>query len=291
MVYTYVFIYLYKTYEKNKNKTKIFSIKFPPGNVVLMARSPDFSVDYFGDLEGANVDELELSPRKEHTFRKMMNLKSGLPRQASDVSEASSSVSGFNISSTPDAEQYFTRKAILEAAAQHDGHHHEVIVGDLELEQQHSRGLEVLPLEGEIDILDLEAPPALRVKTTTGSSAESADDTFNNDFRSAAVPVRTSSFEALYDAMNLASGNFPLEGLDGCELPANLTRGSFHATFEVPQRVSSFEKLYEPQHQQQQLHEPEVIMTTSGQQQQDFLSGDDQMVQLLNTGMSMNESG
>ena len=91
--------------------------------------------------------------------------------------------------------------------------------------------------------------------------------------------------------MNLASGNFPLEGLDGCELPANLTRGSFHATFEVPQRVSSFEKLYEPQHQQQQLHEPEVIMTTSGQQQQDFLSGDDQMVQLLNTGMSMNESG
>ena len=258
-----------------------------------MARSPDFSVDYFGDLEGANVDELELSPRKEHTFRKMMNLKSGLPRQASDVSEASSSVSGFNISSTPDAEQYFTRKAILEAAAQHDGHHHEVIVGDLELEQQHSRGLEVLPLEGEIDILDLEAPPALRVKTTTtGSSSESADDTFNNDFRSAAaVPVRTSSFEALYDAMNLASGNFPLEGLDGCELPANLTRGSFHATFEVPQRVSSFEKLYEPQHQQQQLHEPEVTMTTSGQQQQDFLSGDDQMVQLLNTGMSMNESG
>ena len=277
---------------KKKQNKNIFSIKFPPGNVVLMARSPDFSVDYFGDLEGANVDELELSPRKEHTFRKMMNLKSGLPRQASDVSEASSSVSGFNISSTPDAEQYFTRKAILEAAAQHDGHHHEVIVGDLELEQQHSRGLEVLPLEGEIDILDLEAPPALRVKTTTtGSSAESSDDTFNNDFRSAAaaVPVRTSSFEALYDAMNLASGNFPLEGLDGCELPANLTRGSFHATFEVPQRVSSFEKLYEPQ--QQQLHEPEVTMTTSGQQQQDFLSGDDQMVQLLNTGMSMNESG
>ena len=286
----YLFICI-KHMRKTKTKQKIFSIKFPPGNVVLMARSPDFSVDYFGDLEGANVDELELSPRKEHTFRKMMNLKSGLPRQASDVSEASSSVSGFNISSTPDAEQYFTHKAILEAAAQHDGHHHEVIVGDLELEQQHSRGLEVLPLEGEIDILDLEAPPALRVKTTTGSSAESADDTFNNDFRSAAVPVRTSSFEALYDAMNLASGNFPLEGLDGCELPANLTRGSFHATFEVPQRVSSFEKLYEPQHQQQQLHEPEVTMTTSGQQQQDFLSGDDQMVQLLNTGMSMNESG
>ena len=44
-----------------------------------MARSPntstiedDFSVDYFGDLEGANVDELELSPRKEHTFRRLM---------------------------------------------------------------------------------------------------------------------------------------------------------------------------------------------------------------------------
>jgi hypothetical protein len=54
--------------------------------------------------------------------------------------------------------------------------------------------------------------------------------------------------------MNLASGNFPLEG----ELPA-LTRGSFHATFEVPQRVSSFEKLYEPQQQQHQ---------------QDFLSDD-----------------
>ena len=149
-------------------------------------------------------------------------------------------------------------------------------------------------MEGEIDILDLEAPPALSVKmpsnnnsTTSGltrTGSESADY-----FRSAAAPVRTSSFEALYDAMNLASGNFPLEGLDGCELPANLTRGSFHATFEVPQRVSSFEKLYEPQ--QQQLHEPEVTMTTSGQQQQDFLSGDDQMVQLLNTGMSMNESG
>ena len=250
-----------------------------------MARSPntstiedDFSVDYFGDLEGANVDELELSPRKEHTFRRLMMLKSGLPRQASDLSEASSSCF---ISSTPDAEQYFTRKAILEAASDlHDPGHHEVIISEGDLEHQlppTQRGLEVLPLEGEIDILDLEAPPALSVKmpannnsTTSGltrTGSESADY-----FRSAAAPVRTSSFEALYDAMNLASGNFPLEG----ELPA-LTRGSFHATFEVPQRVSSFEKLYEPQQQQQH--------------QQDFLSGDDQMVQLLNTGMSMNESG
>ena len=257
-----------------------------------MARSPDFSVDYFGDLEGANIDELEFSPRKEQTFRKMMMLKSGLPRQESDLtSEADSSVSGF-ISSTPDAEQYFTRKAILEAADFGKGHH-EVIVGDFDLyEQQPQRGLEVLPLEGEIDILDLEAPPALHVKTTSGLTITGSESSADNDFRSAsaAVPVRTSSFEALYDAMNLASGNFPLEGLDG-ELPANLTRGSFHATFEVPQRVSSFEKLYEPQQQAQQ---PEVnnhqLYTTSGQQQV-FLSGDDQMVQLLNTGMSMNESG
>ena len=63
----------------------------------------DDTVDYFGDLEGANVDELELTPRKESSFRRAM-----MVRQASDVSEAS-----LQICSTPEAESYFQRKTDL----------------------------------------------------------------------------------------------------------------------------------------------------------------------------------
>ena len=172
----------------------------------VYARSPvedDFSVDYFGDLEGANVDELELSPRKESTFRKMM-LKSGLPRQASDISEAS-----YHISSTPDAESYFNKKVMLQHPSDL-----EVIITEGAMSQT-PPSLEVLPLEGEIDILDLDSPPTLSVKS-----------------------VRRSSFEALYDAV---AENFPKD---------EPVRGSFHATFEVPQRVSSFEKLYEKSQEQ-----------------------------------------
>ena len=174
---------------------------------VCIARSPledDFSVDYFGDLEGANVDELELSPRKESTLRRLMMHKSGLTRQASDVSEASC-----HISSTPDAESYFRhRKALLDQQSPPDL---EIVVSESDGQTKLRTGLEVLPLDGEIDILDLDDPPTLSVKS-----------------------VRQSSFEALYDAV---AENFPVSD--------EPTRGSFHATFEVPQRVSSFEKLYD----------------------------------------------
>lgn len=170
----------------------------------LLSTSPcqfeDDSIDYFGDLEGANVDELELSPRKESTLRRMMKLGS---RQASDLSEAS-----MPISSTPDAERYFRRKQ-AEFQALQGGPDLEITVSDYDLDERSQ--LKVLPVQEEIEILSLSEEPVLAVRN----------------------PM--SSFETLYDKCGLEEGSFPQD----------CSRSSFHATYQVPERVSSFEQLYD----------------------------------------------
>merc|ERR1712083_776969 len=170
----------------------------------------DDTVDYFGDLEGANVDEVELTPRKESSFRRAM-----MVRQASDVSEAS-----LHICSTPEAESYFQRKTDLlqDKALRGDLDIH-VNAGD-QIKNPSEGGLEVLPLENiseEIEILNLSDEPVLTVKD-----------------------AMSSSFENLYDkCRDLA--------VSGAEDYSTSNRGSFHATYNVPERVSSFENLYNPE--------------------------------------------
>ena len=130
------------------------------------AQYEDDTIDYFGDLEGANVDELELSPRKETSFKRAMMI-----RQASDVSEAS-----LHISSTPEAESYFQRKSdLLQDKA---------LRGDLDIQVTGEQmtdegGLEVLPLENiseEIEIFNLSEDPVLTVKDAISSSFENLYD-------------------------------------------------------------------------------------------------------------------
>lgn len=171
------------------------------------AQYEDDTIDYFGDLEGANVDELELSPRKDTSLKRAMMI-----RQASDVSEAS-----LHISSTPEAESYFQRKTdLLQDKA---------LRGDLDIQVTGEQirdegGLEVLPLENiseEIEIFNLSDDPVLTVKD-----------------------AMSSSFENLYDkCRDLA--------VSGAEDYSTSNRGSFHATYNVPERVSSFENLYNPE--------------------------------------------
>ena len=132
-------------------------------------------------------------------------------RQASDLSEAS-----IPISSTPDAEKYFQRKteALYDKAAR----------GELDVEVsdniQLDRGssLQVLPLSNineEIEIFDLKDDPILTVKDALSSS-----------------------FENLYDR------NLNVDTTDE-SFNTGGPRGSFHATYNVPERVSSFENLYD----------------------------------------------
>lgn len=161
----------------------------------------DDTIDYFGDLEGANVDEFSYSPRVREG-RKMI-------REDSNVSEAS-----LNISSTPEAESYFKRKTILLEE--------KALRGELDISvpepEAPATDLQVLPLENiseEIEIFNLSEEPVLTVKD-----------------------AMSSSFENLYDRCSEANQT---------DLPRNSSqRGSFHATFNVPERVSSFENLYEP---------------------------------------------
>lgn len=156
----------------------------------------DDTIDYFGDLEGANVDELELSsPKKE--LRRMI-------RQASDMSEAS-----LNISSTPEAESYFRRKtALLQEKAMRG----ELDINVDDVESSGAQALQVLPTCQEIEIFNLSQEPVLTVKDALSSS-------FENLYERSAD----------YDQQRVA------------------TRDSFHATYNVPERVSSFENLYDPQ--------------------------------------------
>ena len=132
-----------------------------------------------------------------------------LAREVSDLSESS-----FLISSSPDAEKYFMKK--IELLKEIAGR------GELEVEVTEKtpseyEELTVLPLEGkdeEIEILDLNAKPLLSVKDAVSSS-----------------------FENLYDAS--------LENRSGMpDLEKSAARSSFHATYQVPERVSSFENLY-----------------------------------------------
>merc|ERR1712051_1032749 len=157
------------------------------------AQYEDDTIDYFGDLEGANVDELELSPRKDTSLKRAMMI-----RQASDVSEAS-----LQISSTPEAESYFQRKTdLLQDKA---------LRGDLDIQvtgENISEGIEIFNLSDD---------PVLTVKD-----------------------AMSSSFENLYDkCRDLA--------VSGAEDYSTSNRGSFHATYNVPERVSSFENLYNPE--------------------------------------------
>jgi hypothetical protein len=189
--------------------------------------SEDFTVDYFGDLEGSNVDELELSPRKESTLRRMMMIGSGLPRQASDLSDS------YQISTTPEAESYFRRKA--------DHLHHQALSGELDvnvtLREEEVEGLEVMPLlrdsEDEIEIMCLEEEPVLSVRELQHPESSRR--------------AQMSSFETLYDRSSAAAGDDPLL------LEHN--RSSFHGTFNVPEKMSSFEQLYEASAQQLEYEE------------------------------------
>ena len=150
-----------------------------------------------------------MTPRKEGgSFRQVM-----MVRQASDVSEAS-----LHISSTPEAESYFQRKTDLL--------HDKALRGDLDVrvtgEQiKDEGGLEVLPLENiseEIEIFNLTDDPVLTVKDAMSSSFENLYDKCRD--------LAVSATEEDYSTSN---------------------RGSFHATYNVPERVSSFENLYDPE--------------------------------------------
>ena len=171
----------------------------------------DDTVDYFGDLEGANVDELELTPRKESSLRRAM-----MVRQASDVSEAS-----IQICSTPEAESYFQRKTdLLQDKALRGDLDIQVTAGD-QVKDPAEGGLEVLPLENiseEIEIFNLSDDPVLTVKD-----------------------AMSSSFENLYDKCRDLAVSAAAEDY------STSNRGSFHATYNVPERVSSFENLYNPE--------------------------------------------
>ena len=162
------------------------------------------------------------------------NTKSSLQRQSSDLSDETSS---YHISSTPDAESYFNSKAAMQQFKNPSDL--EVIVSESSINMPGASALDenllVLPLAGEIDIIDIDDPPStLSVKSI----------------------ARKSSFEALYDAV---AENFPRD--DALELA---TRDSFHATFEVPQRVSSFEKLYDRSNQEQLTGDQLVKSLTTG---------------------------
>ena len=128
------------------------------------------------------------------------------------MSEAS-----IQISSTPEAESYFKRKTEL--------YQDRALKGELDIsvsdsEESIGQNLQVLPLEDineEIEIICLNEDPVLTVRD----------------------PM-TSSFENLYDRTSEL-----LEAGAASTLQTN--RSSFHATFNVPERVSSFENLYQDQ--------------------------------------------
>lgn len=161
----------------------------------------DDTIDYFGDLEGANVDELELNSPKKELSRRMMI------RQASDMSEAS-----VQISSTPEAESYFKRKtALLQERALRGELDINVPADDDDISGASPGALQVLPSSQEIEIFNLSEEPVLQVRDAL-----------------------TSSFENLYEKSAVS------ERLEYGQ------RDSFHATYNVPERVSSFENLYDP---------------------------------------------
>ena len=148
-----------------------------------------------------------------------------LIRQASDISEAS-----IQISSTPEAESYFRKKSEL--------YQDRALRGELDIsvsdpssddEDDHQR-LQVLPLEDiheeEIEIFSLSEDPILTVRDPT---------------------LLASSFENLYDRQETEEG----ASYANSSMNTNVAhRSSFHATFNVPERVSSFENLYQDQLQE-----------------------------------------
>lgn len=210
----------------------MFFLYFDEGSVKLLLDSQptyeDDTIDYFGDLEGAcNVDDFSLgSPPNTRTSNAGAKR---LTRQASDISEAS-----LQISSTPEAESYFRKKTEL--------YQDKALRGELDIsvsdpsssedEHQHEQSLQVLPLEDiheeEIEIFSLNEDPVLTVRPDTH-------------------PLASSSFENLYDRQYQS-----LLEEGAVSAASNLNRSSFHATFNVPERVSSFENLYQDQ---EELHD------------------------------------
>ena len=156
-----------------------------------------------------------------------------LIRQASDISEAS-----IQISSTPEAESYFRKKSEL--------YQDRALRGELDISvsdpssdeddedhHQHYQRLQVLPLEDiheeEIEIFSLSEDPILTVRDPT---------------------LLASSFENLYDRQETEEAI----SFANSSMNTNAHRSSFHATFNVPERVSSFENLYQDQLLQQEDH-------------------------------------
>ena len=187
----------------------------------------DHTIEYIGDINGAvAVDDIPI---------KLSEMK----RQRSDLSETAM------ISSTPEAESYFRRKAALESKRT-----------DLEIEvddlSSQTDTLVVVPVEEEEDedektlvstadvteISDLEVKPVLEIAPLNEFPNELETALFEQDDISGPGIEHSSSFEALYDAAQLETvpSNIPLEEIG--------IGDHFQGTFNLPDIRSSFENLY-----------------------------------------------